>query len=280
MDTTTIAFSSGSCPSVSASIGLPKNIQGSLKNGVYGRQFFFENTISTLLLSDPGGFRADSVKKTRQRGKFMKITTLGLGPLQTNAYRLDVAPDRFLLVDAPHGAWAEVKRAQQNGAICGAVLLTHGHWDHLVDLHHFCAADIPVIAHPADREWIEDPARMAQFLPFYLDLKPAKVTRWVEHGECFEDSGHRFEILHVPGHAPGNIAFYHAGEKAVFAGDALFQGSIGRYDLPGADGRQLVTAIREVLYGLPPETVVYPGHGPTTTIGEEMRSNPFVQADS
>lgn len=209
----------------------------------------------------------------------MNIVTYGLGPLQTNAYRLDISPQTYLLVDAPYGAWAETERLKGEEKTCAGLLLTHGHWDHLVDLHHFSKAGIPIIAHPGDREWIENPALMEDFLPFYLDLKPAQVTRWVEDGEILEEFGPLIEIRHVPGHAPGNIAFYLPGKNAVFAGDALFQGSVGRYDLPGGDGALLLTSIRRRLYTLPPETVVYAGHGPATTVGEEMQNNPFVRAD-
>jgi glyoxylase-like metal-dependent hydrolase (beta-lactamase superfamily II) len=88
------------------------------------------------------------------------------------------------------------------------------------------------------------------------------------------------EVLEIPGHSPGHVVFIHRGTPTVvFGGDVLFRGSIGRYDFPGGDGRLLLEGIRQKLYALPPDTVVYPGHGPVTTVGHEQKTNPFVRPD-
>ena len=207
------------------------------------------------------------------------VVPMALGPLQTNAFIIPTGEQSFFIVDAPLGCWGEVQeRQRRTGERCAGLLLTHGHWDHIVEVADFNAAGIPVTAHPGDRDWIENPSLMADFLPFYLDLRPGKIDQWVEDGETIQVGQEKVEILLVPGHAPGNICFYFPIRKEVFAGDALFQGSVGRYDLPRGDGKLLLESIRKKLLTLPPETVVYPGHGPETTIGFEQKNNPFLQS--
>lgn len=109
-----------------------------------------------------------------------------------------------------------------------------------------------------------------------LNLEPIKVDRWVRQGERFEALGTTVEVRHVPGHCPGNVLFYFPALQAAFVGDALFAGSIGRTDLPGGDFDTLAQSIREQIYTLPDDTVVYPGHGPDTTVGAEKETNPYV----
>ena len=111
-----------------------------------------------------------------------------------------------------------------------------------------------------------------------VNLEPVHVDRWLVPGERLAALGSEAEVRHVPGHCPGNVAFYFAAQHAAFVGDALFNGSVGRTDIPGGDFGQLARAIRAQLYTLPDETVVLPGHGPETTIGDEKAGNPFVPA--
>lgn len=160
-----------------------------------------------------------------------------------------------------------------------ALLVTHGHWDHIGDLGVLGNDGVTVYAHPGDREWIENPGVMAAFMPPGLSIPPGRVDRWVEEGDAWEWAGRRIEVRHVPGHAPGNILFYFPSLAAAFVGDALFQGGVGRFDLPGGDWPTLEASIRERIYTLPDDTTVYPGHGPATSVGDEKRSNPFVRGD-
>jgi len=157
-----------------------------------------------------------------------------------------------------------------------SILLTHGHIDHVAGVPAVKGATGARLAmHPADAELLDWP-RFAQ-LPFIpaefgsfavdLDLEADQVVP-------FEDVSLR--VLHTPGHTEGSVSFVVGLD--CFAGDTLFEGSIGRTDLPGGDPNKIVFSIRNVLYALPPETVVYPGHGPRTTIKSEMLLNPFVQA--
>jgi len=133
-----------------------------------------------------------------------------------------------------------------------------------------------VYAHADDREWIENPMRQADFLVEGIELAPARVDHFLTHGQILEIAGFNFEVRHVPGHAPGNVLFYSTEMKAAFVGDVIFAGSVGRADLPGGDWDVLEQSIRTQVYTLPDDTVIYPGHGPKTTVARERKSNPYV----
>ena len=209
----------------------------------------------------------------------MKLHVLPAGPIQTNAYLL-TAPTRgeAVLIDAPGGVWAAVDGIlQREKCRLTELWITHGHWDHTQGgaevIRHSGAK---VRAHRDDQELIENPEIMERFMGERLQLEPIKVDHWVEQGQAFEDLGVTVEVRHVPGHCPGNVLFYLAGAGAAFVGDALFSGSIGRTDLPGGDFAQLENAIRTQIYTLPEATIVFPGHGPKTTVGHERAHNPYV----
>ena len=155
--------------------------------------------------------------------------------------------------------------------------LTHGHWDHTQGGAEVVRqSGAKVRAHRDDQPMIETPQIMERFMGEKMNLEPIQVDHWVAQGETFEALGTRIEVRHVPGHCPGNVLFYLASIGAAFVGDALFNGSIGRTDLPGGDFAQLERAIRGQIYTLPGETVVFPGHGPKTTVGAERAGNPYV----
>ncbi len=209
----------------------------------------------------------------------MRIRTQELPPIGTNAILLlDGQRGESLLIDAPAGAheWAARESEENNCRITG-LILTHGHWDHILDAHKFAVDGVPVYAHPADAPLFESPSRMANFALPGLELLPVPVDHWVEDGTGIELLGRKLQIRHVPGHCPGNIIVYCQDQAFAVVGDAIFAGSVGRYDLPGGDGPQLMDSIRKQIYTLPDDTTLYPGHGPTTTVGQEKTSNPFVR---
>lgn len=207
----------------------------------------------------------------------MKIFTYELGPVATNAYLL-VEGSEAVLIDAPDGVseaiQADLKASQ---AQLTTLLLTHGHWDHTAGFGEILSEKLEVVANDGDKALYENPEIMSAFMSSDLQLVPIQVDKWVEGGQVLEVLGKRCQILHVPGHSPGNIAFYFPEEGKVFVGDALFAGSIGRTDLPGGSFATLEQSIKQKLYTLPDQTVVYPGHGPTTTVKEEKETNPFVR---
>ncbi len=210
----------------------------------------------------------------------MKLHVLPAGPIQTNAYLL-TAPERgeAVLIDAPGDIWAQVAPilAREKCRLT-ELWLTHGHRDHTQS-----AAEVvrltkaKVRAHVADKAFYETPQIMSAFLSGRIKLEPVFADSWVEQGEILNALGTTLEVRHVPGHCPGNVLFYSAALKAVFVGDALFAGNVGRTDFPGGSMEMLADSIRRQIYTLPDETVVYPGHGRATTVGEEKQHNPHVR---
>jgi hydroxyacylglutathione hydrolase len=172
-----------------------------------------------------------------------------------------------------------------------AVLLTHGHIDHVWSVAPVCGAkDVPAYIHPDDRELLTDPGKAFGGLgqPIFgglrgavppgghsggLTLTEPDDVRELTDGQSITLGGLTFAVTHTPGHTPGSVTFL--GEDALFAGDLLFAGSIGRTDLPGGDDTQMRDSLATTMT-LPDETVVLPGHGPRTTIGKERATNPFL----
>jgi len=210
----------------------------------------------------------------------MQIESRELPPIGTNAFLLaDTGRKECIVVDAPLEAyrWATAM-AQELGCRIAALILTHGHWDHILDAHHFAAAGVPVYGHANDRLFFEEPETMASYAIPGLEMKPAGITHWLEAGESIDLLGRSMEVRHVPGHCPGNVLLYLPEEKAAFVGDVIFAGSVGRYDLPGGDFSVLEKSILEQVYTLPDATVLFTGHGPSTTVAAEKAGNPFVRA--
>jgi glyoxylase-like metal-dependent hydrolase (beta-lactamase superfamily II) len=164
-----------------------------------------------------------------------------------------------------------------------AVLLTHGHVDHMWSVAPVCGArGIPAYIHPDDRDMLSDPAKglsllaKQQFLGGMTFAEPDDV-RQLSDGEVITLAGLGFKIGHTPGHTEGSVTFRSDQEDlhALFTGDLLFAGSIGRTDLPGGDHETILKSLARTLT-LPDETIVLPGHGPQSTIGDERRTNPFL----
>jgi glyoxylase-like metal-dependent hydrolase (beta-lactamase superfamily II) len=210
----------------------------------------------------------------------MNLHILPSGPIQTNAYLLtEPARGEAVLIDAPGGAWRGVAAIlKAEGCRLTELWLTHGHWDHTQGGAEVVRATGAVVrAHPADRILIETPEVMKAFLMPGLTLEPLKVDRWLAPGERLEALGTVAEVRAVPGHCPGNVLFSFPAEGTAFVGDALFNGGIGRTDLPGGDFPTLEKSILEQIYTLPDATVIYPGHGEATSVGAEKEENPFVR---
>ncbi len=189
------------------------------------------------------------------------------GVAATNGYACKAAEITFV-VDAPEGIteWLE-----STGFTPQALLLTHAHFDHVLDASRIQERwSIPTyaFAYPTPELTLESMG---------MAVQPYKVDHLVEEGVLMSFGGLTFEILHIPGHSPDSSVFLPKDSPIAFGGDVLMQGGIGRSDLPGGDGELLLKGIREKLYVLDDETTVLSGHGPATTIGEEKLSNPFVR---
>lgn len=206
----------------------------------------------------------------------MKILMMPLGLYQTNCYVL-YNEDSFeaVVIDPGSDGDSLLKALQERQLKVQKILLTHGHSDHIgavqavADAYH-----APVYIHKKEAPFLHDPvlnlsAKMG--LSITCDVDEIHV----QQGTVIEVADMSFTVLETPGHTPGGICFY--GEGLVFAGDTLFQDSIGRTDFPGGSYETLIQSIQTQLYTLPQDTVVCPGHGPTTSLEYEMKNNPFVR---
>lgn len=157
-------------------------------------------------------------------------------------------------------------------------LNTHGHADHIGGNAAMKQAfpKVPLVIGAGDAHLLTDAEANVSAL-FGTPVYSPPADRVVREGETVDAAGISLEVLEVPGHSPGHVVYVHRGEPAlVFGGDVLFRGSIGRYDFPNSDGRLLFQGIRDKVFRLPADAVVYPGHGPVTTVGHEKQFNPFV----
>lgn len=208
------------------------------------------------------------------------IETFTLGPFETNCYLVYVpgAGNPCWIVDASFGPGEMIDRVRALGLKPAALLLTHAHVDHIAGVNEVLDAfpGTPVLIHPAEREWLGNPM-LNLAAGAGMRTTARGPDRVLEEGDDLELSGTRWQVLHTPGHSPGGVTFYNAAQGDALVGDALFAGSVGRTDFPGSDPQLLAASIRGKLYTLPESTTIYPGHGPTSTIGREKGSNPFVR---
>ena len=197
-----------------------------------------------------------------------------LGPIATNCYvvRTSDEASEAVVID-PGGDAAELGRELERlGVTCAGILITHGHWDHLGGVADLAdATGAPVYMASEERIALE---RINDFAPAELPLRPYTPDVLLEGDEALDLAGIIFQTLRVPGHSPAHLAYYADG--CLFSGDVLFAGSVGRTDLPFGDWDTLVASIRLLADRFPPETVVYSGHGPETTLGDELARNPFL----
>lgn len=205
----------------------------------------------------------------------MRILSRTVGPFQANCYLvIDVASGSAVLVDPGADGAELVEMVRESGARLEGIWLTHGHIDHIGAvaevLRHF---PVPVWLHPLDRPLYDSlSARMADVYGLPFEQPPAP-DRELRDDDVLTCGTLHFTVMHVPGHSPGLVSFN--GEGVALCGDLLFAGSIGRTDLPLSDPGAMNFSLARIAT-LPEETVVYPGHGGSTTIGEELQSNPFM----
>ena len=202
------------------------------------------------------------------------VVSYELGPIGTNCYVVRAngsAPEAVVVDPGGDAARLSSELARMN-ATCTAILITHGHWDHVGAVAELAeTTGAPVHMAEDERVLLED---VNSFTPPDVELRPYTPDVLLQGDETLELAGITFETLRVPGHSPAHLAYYADGY--LFSGDLVFAGGVGRTDLPGGDWDLLVESIRTLAHRVPPETVICPGHGPETTLGAELARNPFL----
>lgn len=208
----------------------------------------------------------------------MKWSQIALGALQTNCYIVENEEKSCIVFDPGSEGKKLINWLNKRDLKPIAILLTHAHFDHIGAVDEVREYyKIPVYLHEEEESWMEDPKLNGSK---FFNLRDLVIVKPADHlfkkEEAFTLDTFEFQIYETPGHSPGSVSFYFEKDEFVVSGDALFKDSIGRTDLPGGNQSVLLKSIHEKLLFLPEETTVLPGHGPVTTIGEEMDSNPYL----
>jgi glyoxylase-like metal-dependent hydrolase (beta-lactamase superfamily II) len=202
---------------------------------------------------------------------------LTVGPVQENCFLFGPeGGEKLIVVDPGEEAERILAAVAATGAEVEAILLTHCHFDHIGAVAPVAAATgAPVYCPELEVPVLAD---IMAFVPWegFGPFESYDADETVAGGETLELAGMEIDVVFTPGHSPGHVTYSVRGEEAIFSGDVLFQGSVGRVDLPGGDGPTLLASIGKLLDSLPEETVVHPGHMGITTLGAERATNPFL----
>lgn len=210
----------------------------------------------------------------------IRIKIFVFNPFQENTFVLSDETGECVIIDPGCNNQNEKDSLREyitsNGLTCKKLINTHGHVDHVLGNAFVAEAYHPeMLIHKDDAFLLDEAPEHGRIFGFDVEMPP-QPTAFAEEGQTIPFGNSELHILHVPGHSPGSIALYCKEQNFVIAGDVLFKGSIGRTDLAGGDYDQIMKSIFSKLMTLPQDTIVYPGHGPSTTIHEEALSNPFL----
>jgi len=209
----------------------------------------------------------------------MKVIVIPVTPYQQNCSLVICEETNKAAIVDPGGDHQKIlKVIESHGVVVEKIILTHGHLDHVGGTKLLNnSLKVPVLGpEKADAFWLNQLEAQCEFLGFPI-TKNFSPDTWLKEGDVVDVGTIKFEVIHVPGHTPGHIAFYDPTSAQIIVGDILFNGGIGRSDFPKSDGELLIAGIKAKLLTLPESTIVYPGHGPTTTTGHEKTSNPFLR---
>lgn len=209
----------------------------------------------------------------------MKVVVIPVTPYQQNCSLVICEATKKAAIVDPGGEVERILSAVKNHNVTvDKIILTHGHLDHVGGTEALAGAlNIPVIGpEKEDAFWLNELEQQSKMFGF-PKATSFLPTQWLEEGDHVEVGNIKLSVLHIPGHTPGHITLFDAVSKQIIVGDILFNGAVGRSDFPRGNHQQLISGIKQKLLTLPEETVVFPGHGPTTTIGREKISNPYLR---
>ncbi len=207
----------------------------------------------------------------------MEIFNYELGPIGVNCFLIVPENSDAILIDAPEDAFEAISQhlASLNKKL-GAVLLTHGHWDHIWDAKKFQDAGAKIYAHPESKTFIEEVGAQNSYMFFGNKLENPKIDCALFDGEILEFGDSKIEVRHTPGHCAGSVIFYIKEKDLAFVGDLIFAQSVGRTDMPTGDFALLKKSIKNKIFTLPNTCKLLPGHGEFTSVEIEKSSNPYV----
>lgn len=210
-------------------------------------------------------------------GREAQVHRIVVGLLETNCYILAGPENReAIVVDPGGGAGLVLHRLRQLGLQLKRIVSTHAHFDHVLAVDEVRnATGAEFLIHKDDLPILESMRERALAFMGIEVPPPPKVDGFIQEGDELSVGGVTWRVIHTPGHSPGSICLYTPG--ILLSGDTIFSGSIGRTDTPGGDYGRILQSIREKIMVLPDDTVIYPGHGPSTTVGRERKVNPFVE---
>ena len=205
----------------------------------------------------------------------IEVTTVVTGPFVENSYVVhDPQTKDAVILDPGDDPGRILRTVEQLGAKPLAILLTHGHIDHVGAVGRLLEKlDVPLLCHEGDQRWLDGAEKQGRMFGVQVDKVP-KPTRYVTDDEELTFGSLTFKVIHTPGHSAGGVCYLIG--KILFAGDTIFQGSVGRSDFPDGSHDQLITSIETRILPLGDDVTLYCGHGPETTVGRERRSNPFL----
>ena len=205
----------------------------------------------------------------------MQIETIVVGPFEVNCYLIfDAVSKNGVIVDPGGDDYKIAEGIDRLGFTPRAILLTHGHGDHIAAVESLKGKfNLPLYVGQGEEPLLASPsANISSFFGFEITCPPADFS--VGDSQVVDIAGLKFTVFATPGHSPGSVCYFIG--KSLFCGDVLFNGSIGRTDLPGGNYQQLIDSIDKYILSLPDDIICYPGHGPITTVGSERKNNPFL----